>query len=78
MMKDRRRRNFFNRIWYSRTQIINGIVNEIELQEWWNFVNRIFHSRIEISNEILNEIEIQEWRKPAADEIFLIAFVTVV
>ena len=65
---------FFNRICYSRTQINNEILNEIEIWELRKpDASKIFynvcHSRTQIINEIVKEIEIQERRKTAAGEI---------
>ena len=50
---------------HSRTQKINGIANEIEIQELRKtaaakFFNRICHSRTQIINGMVNAIEIKE------------------
>ena len=65
----------FYSICHSRTQIIKGIVNKIEIQEprkpaASGLFYSIYHSRTQVINGIVNQIEIQERRKPAEGEFF--------
>ena len=68
---------FFYNNCHSRTQIINEIINEIEIQKRRKtaageiFFTTFVTACIQIMNQIVNEIEIQEREKPASGEIFL-------
>src|SRR5437867_2694376 len=74
---------FFYNNCHSRTQIINEIINEIEIQKrrktaaseiLFTAVGKVC---IQIMNQIVKEIDIQEREKSAAGEFFFTTSVTV-
>ena len=67
---------FYNNC-HNRTQIINELLNEIEIQKRRKtaageiLISAVVKVCIQIMNQIVKEIDIQEREKPAAGESFL-------